>query len=65
MKNYIVWNNSGCTNYNDIFLVKARNQKDAINTAHLKYGEGFYKQDFNAGEVEKLFLDGESIVVIR
>lgn len=67
MKNYIVHNTYPCLAYNEIFLVRANNKKEAISKTHKHYGKEFFKKDFVATEVEEYYDNGDylGIAVIR
>lgn len=65
MKDYIVKNcHNSLLSYNEWFLVKANNKKEAIEIVYNNYGYEFHKKDFKAYTLKEMY-DDEQIIVIH
>lgn len=65
MKEYIVTCEYPCLSYNEIFLVLAKDSKDAINKVYEEYGSEFNKSDFQARSAGSFHNEFGSIVTLK
>ena len=65
MKEYIVTCDCPCLSYNEIFLVSAKNAKDAIIQVYEQYGAEYKKSDFKARSIGYLHNQDGKVVVLK
>lgn len=65
MKDYIVTCDYPCLIYNEIFLVSAKDVKDAISQVYEQYGNEFKKSDFKARSTGSLHNEFGKIIVLK
>jgi len=62
---YLVINNYGQLEFNNQFLVRAKNKKDAIEKVYSQFGDEFSKRDFKAYLVNKEFQHSDTKQLIN